>query len=69
MIITRRSPVTGNINNLDLPITQEELDMWKAGSLIQNVFPYLSDDEREFLMTGLMPDDWEHLFPNRDEDE
>ena len=30
--------------------------------LIQNVFPFLTADEREFLITGLTPGEWNILF-------
>ncbi len=45
-----------------ITITQEQLDRWEAGDLIQDVVPYLSPDEREFIMTGLTPREWEMLF-------
>lgn len=31
MMISRKSFVSGKINTLDLPVTQEELDRWKPG--------------------------------------
>tara|TARA_R100000388_G_scaffold12164_1_gene9995 strand:+ start:183 stop:374 length:192 start_codon:yes stop_codon:yes gene_type:complete len=32
---------------------------WRDGhGLIQDCLPYLSEDEREFLMTGIMPEEW-----------
>lgn len=35
---------------------------YKAGALIQDAFPFLSADEREFLISGILPDEWERLF-------
>lgn len=29
---------------------------------IQEVFPYLTTDEREFLLTGMTPEEWNRLF-------
>lgn len=62
MQIVRRSPFSGNINVMDLPITQLQLDRWKAGELAQNVFCGLSADEREFIMTGITPQEWDEQF-------
>lgn len=31
---------------------------WKSGQLIQDAFPYLDSDEREFIKTGFNPDEW-----------
>jgi hypothetical protein len=32
------------------------------GALIQEAFPYLNADEREFIMTGTPPHIWEQMF-------
>lgn len=62
MKVTRKSPLTGKENSMELDITQEQLDRWKAGELIQNVFPHLEPHEREFIMTGYTQEDWEKIF-------
>lgn len=53
MTITRKHPFTGRINTRDLPITQDELNRWESGEMVQNVWPHLSADDREFLLTGI----------------
>ena len=40
----------------------------EAGELIQNVFPDLSPDDREFLMTGVTAEEWAE-FVGDDEDD
>lgn len=30
---------------------------------IQEAFAFLNDDEREFILSGLMPDEWNKIFP------
>ena len=55
MIVRRRSPLTGEMNDLDLPITLEQYHRWRSGDLIQNAFPNLTADQREFLKTGTIP--------------
>lgn len=63
MRVTKRDPFSGKINTMDLNITEEEIDRWRDGSeLIQNAFPHLTADQREFLMTGIMPDEWDKAF-------
>ena len=69
MQIIRRSSLSGKMHTMDLPITQEELTRWDAGELVQNVFPYLTPSQREFLMTGVTEEEWEDTFqlPQGDE--
>lgn len=63
MKVTRKSPRTGKETTLDLPITEGQLERWQNGELIQNVFPHLDADQREFLMTGFTAEDWAAMFP------
>ena len=63
--VTRISPLTGNVNKMYLDITQEQIAEWNAPAnerrLIQDIFPNLSVDEREFIMTGYTPADWKEM--------
>ena len=59
MKTTRIDPFTQKENTMELDITQAQLDRWQNGELIQNVFPYLTADEREFIKTGIAPDSWD----------
>jgi hypothetical protein len=67
MLITRKSPHTGKINTLDIDVTQEELEAWKYGTLIQLAMPRASGPEREFIKTGISPDDWKDIFKGEEE--
>lgn len=59
--VSRVSPLTRKVNTFVLDITQEQYDYWKASGIpIQNVMPHLSADEREFLISGILP--WDHFF-------
>lgn len=62
MLITKTSMFSGKSHTLDLPVTEEELARWKQGELIQVVFPHLSPDDREFLMTGVTKEEWAATF-------
>jgi hypothetical protein len=64
VMITKRSPLTGKDNTLELPCTQADIDRWRVGGgLIQDVLPSLTPDQREFLMTGYIQADWDAMFP------
>ena len=64
MQITQTSMFTGNTATREIPVTQAELDAWASGELIQNAMPSLSADDREFLMTGATPEEWDEMFPD-----
>jgi hypothetical protein len=57
MKLSRKHPFTGEVNTMDLDVTTESLSRYYSGrgGLIQNVFPHLTADEREFIMTGITP--------------
>lgn len=61
-IFIRKSPFSGKINEMKMRVKWEDHEAWKNGELIQNAMPYLTADEREFLMTGIMPEEWEDTF-------
>ena len=64
MLITKLSPHSMKDHTREIDVTQSQLDAWKGGLLIQKAMPHLSADDREFLMTGLTPEDWEEMFPD-----
>lgn len=68
MVITRQSSFTGRVRSMDLNVTEAQLNRWEAGELVQNVFPDLSPDDREFLMTGVTAEEWAE-FVGDDEDD
>lgn len=67
MIIKRRNPFNGKINEMDIPVTTEQLIAWENGALIQNAMPNVSADHREFIMTGITPEQWVEMFRKGDE--
>ena len=54
MEITRTSILTGIERTQDIPVTQEQLNEWEGGTLIQKVMPELTPSQREFIMTGII---------------
>lgn len=59
MKITRRSILTGISRTMDLPITLEQVDKYIRGAFIQDAFPHLNDDDREFIKSGITAQEWE----------
>lgn len=68
--VTRRSPLTGQDNSMDLEVGgQKILDFYdnKIPGTIQSIFPELDATEREFLLTGYTQADWDRMFPPEEE--
>ena len=57
--VVNTSALTGKQSQMFLPVTEAQIKRWQDGDLVQDVFPFLNDDQREFLMTGITPDEWE----------
>jgi hypothetical protein len=65
MLITRTSPLTGKINSMEIDVSPEQMEELARpgrGRLIQQIFPFLSPMEREFIKTGYTPEDWDEMF-------
>jgi hypothetical protein len=59
MKVTKTSPLTGETNTLEIDVTQEQIDRHKNGEFAQVAFSNLPPPIREFLMTGITPEEWE----------
>ena len=66
MLITRTSMLTNIERTLEIEVTREQLNRWKAGELIQKVMPNLTANEREFIMTGIVQSEWDTLKPKEE---
>jgi len=55
---------------MELPITQEHLDMYETVGdiLVQDAFPNLDIGQREFLISGITPQEWEETFGEGDDE-
>ena len=62
MLITKKSMFSGEWNTMDIPVTQSQIDDWESGTLIQDAMPNISADNREFLKTGVTPEEWTDTF-------
>lgn len=60
--VTRQSKITGKINKRTIPATPEQFDAWNAGALVQDAFPFCSAEDREFIISGITPEEWKATF-------
>lgn len=61
MLITRRSTWSDITRTRDLPVTEEQMAMFKKGELVQVAFPQLSASDREFILTGMTDDEFNQM--------
>lgn len=61
MLITRQSLMTGVTRTLEIPVTAEQLKAWESGAVIQEAMPELEPALREFLITGIIAEEWGEL--------
>ena len=66
MLVNRTSILSGKVREMDLDITPAQLELYEVhGVLIQEAFPNLSPDEREFIMTGITPEEWDNIMERK----
>jgi len=69
VLVQKKSMISGRVNSMLLPTTQGKIEYWiESGKLIQDVMPDLSDDHREFLMSGITPREWNDMCGDEDEE-
>lgn len=51
----------------EFTLDAEKIDRWKAGAYIQDVWPHMTMNDRELLISGTHPKCWEELFAEEDE--
>jgi len=70
MKITRTSRISAETNVMEIDVTQEQLALWESGRvLIQDAMPNIGSDEREFIMTGITPQEWDNAMGIDEEDD
>ena len=65
MLVTMRSQLTGRVHAREINVDAFALYAYMTGEdlrPVQVVFPHLSADDREFLLTGATPDEWDEIF-------
>lgn len=64
--ITRPCSLCGKSEAIELD--EEKYKRWRKGELIQRVWPRMTADERELLISGTHPKCWDTLFPMEEEE-
>lgn len=68
--VTKTSPFSGDVHTLEIPCTTEQYTLWRAGTgMIQDIMPEVPAELREFLMTGITPEEWDKYIGPGDEPE
>lgn len=62
MEITRTSILSGVTRTKNIDVTMNQLQKWSEGANIQDVMGNLTEDEREFIMTGITAEEWNDTF-------
>lgn len=61
-VVTKQSPFSRVWHTATLVMTDDQYSNWQGGELIQKALAHLTADEREFLMTGITPEEWDEAF-------
>lgn len=70
MLVTRRSPLSRRETTLDLDVSIDQMEEFQLSirrRTIQDIFPNLTAEQREFILTGYTPEDWAKMFPPEEE--
>lgn len=68
MQVTRRCPFTNKLKTRELDVSVDELVRYNDGLvLLQNAFPRLNAEEREFVKTGIDGEAWKKYVGGDDE--
>lgn len=68
--LSKLSALSGDEHTMTIDVDPVKLHKWmklcaaNKQPLIQDFFPELSPDEREFILTGITPEEWETLKPD-----
>lgn len=69
MLIKRKSVISGVERTRDIPVNPDDLIAWENGiGNIQDTIPYLNDNDREFILSGITPEEWDEIFSEEIED-
>ena len=62
MKVTRTSPISGITHTLEVNCTPAQLAAWEAGMKIQDAMPTVPAPLREFVKSGITPQEWGAMF-------
>lgn len=59
MLIERKSAISGTVRKKDIPVNPEDYMSWKLGyGSIDDLMPYLSNEDSEFILSGIVKEEW-----------
>lgn len=62
MLIRRKSMFTGVERVREIGVDAEDYARWQLGENIQRAMPYLNAADRDFILTGVTPEEWNEAF-------
>jgi hypothetical protein len=66
VLLERQSLISGkkSFREIDMEETAfaKAHDAWANGALVQNAFPNLDADDREFIVSGITPEEWDATY-------
>lgn len=65
--VIRTSRFSGVKRERILPITESQWAAWQAGGYIQTCLRNLSEEDREYILTGTTQAEWDEAFKDNDE--
>ena len=69
MLIKRKSAITGVERTRDIPVNPDDMIAWENGAgNIQDIMPYLNDEDREFILSGITSSEWDSVFSEQIEE-
>lgn len=61
--VTIQNQMTGIFNSRNMELPDDGVAKYISGAfLIQDAFPSVSTDNREFMISGITPEEWKQLF-------
>ena len=66
VVVSNQSMLTGHFNSQEwdgpFDTFHRGYAKWLAGAFIQDAMPFLSDNQREFVMSGITEEEWDLEF-------
>lgn len=63
MNVTRTSILTGKVRTRNISVKPEDLELYESGyTSISDAMPYLTSQDREFILCGITNNEWKDAF-------
>lgn len=70
MKVTKVSILTGITHTREIDCTEAQVEGHRRGMTVQAAFPQLDAEDREFMISGITPEEWEeHMVDEEEEQE